>query len=131
MPVQKNKKLSLTPELLREIEIFSKHFLTLDEIAYNLGVKPEYFHSFCSKHKSAVDAVTSARSRTKAFVVGKLMEKVNDGNVAAIIFLLKTQFGFNDSVNPGFAESQRDKVIPKQLGTDANEAVRIYQEVMT
>lgn len=130
MALKKNKRLALTSELIREVQVFGEHFLTIDEIAYNLGVKPKYFQRFCEKHREVVEVISSARSKTKAFVVGKLMEKVNAGNVPAMIFVLKTQFGFHESVNVGLTESTRDKLIPKKLGTDPIEATRIYQEVM-
>lgn len=131
MPVHK-KKLVLTSELLREIEVFSKHFLTLDEIAFNLGVTPDVFQKFCAKHKKAVDAVTSARVDAKKYVVSKLWEKVEAGNLNAIFFVLKTQFGFSESmdVNLGFSKAKMPKIIPKKLGADLHDALRVYQEVM-
>lgn len=130
MSLEKNKKLALTSELIREIEVFSKHFLTIDEIAYNLGVKPKEFQRFCEKNRKVTEIISAARSRTKEFVVGKLMERVNAGNVAAITFVLRTQFGFHENNHAGLTEPTRDKIIPKKLGLDPIEATRIYQEIM-
>jgi len=48
-------------------------------------------HSMINKHPKLKEAVDDAREKNRDFAEGKLMMAIDEGNITAIIFYLKTQ----------------------------------------
>lgn len=67
----------------------SKGFVTV--IAKRLGITRSYVYQLQKKFSTFADAIKDEREGNKDFAESKLMEQINDGNVTAIIFYLKTQ----------------------------------------
>jgi len=127
---QRSKPFKLTDEVLKEIEILGGHGATLDNLRIYYGVRESKFYKICEENPAIVDAIFRGRTKTTFSVAGLLLEKAKGGNVAAMIFYLKTQGRWVEHHIPGLTDTPRDKVIPKSLGTDPVEASRIYQEIM-
>ena len=74
------------------------------------------------------------KAKTLELVVGKLMEKVLQGNLSAIIFYLKTQYRWSEHTT--FSGTFKNKAgaltkTPPLANVDPTEAAKIYSEIMT
>ena len=58
-------------------------------------------HDMINKHPKLKEAVDDAREKNKDFAEGKLMMAIDEGNIAGIIFYLKTQ-----AKDRGYVEKQ-------------------------
>lgn len=59
--------------------------------ARRLGVSRSAVYNAINRHKRVAEALQDARERTTDLAEGKLYGKINDGDITAIIFYLKTQ----------------------------------------
>lgn len=59
--------------------------------ARRLGVSRSAVYNAVNRHKRVAEALQDARERTTDLAEGKLYSKINDGDITAIIFYLKTQ----------------------------------------
>lgn len=59
--------------------------------ARRLGVSRSAVYAAVNRHKRVAEALQDARERTTDLAEGKLYGKINDGDITAIIFYLKTQ----------------------------------------
>lgn len=59
--------------------------------ARRLGVSRGAVYNAMNRHKTVAEAAADARERTTDLAEGKLYQKINDGDMTAIIFYLKTQ----------------------------------------
>ena len=59
--------------------------------AKRLGCNPKTVYRYLQRYPSLKDVLTEARENTLDFVESKLMKAIDDGNVTAIIFFLKTR----------------------------------------
>ena len=59
--------------------------------ARRLGVSRSAVYAAVNRHKRAAEALQDARERTTDLAEGKLYGKINDGDITASIFYLKTQ----------------------------------------
>lgn len=60
-------------------------------IAKNLGCSRMHVYRLIEKYPTAKEALANEREGVKDFAEGKLLEQINAGNIAGIIFYLKTQ----------------------------------------
>lgn len=86
-----SNKIILSPDQIKSVERMAKLGLTLDEIAYILRISPKTLDRRLEDDESVRLAYDTGRAIAKETVVGKLFEKIESGNIAAIIFWLKTQ----------------------------------------
>lgn len=59
--------------------------------ARRLGVSRQSVYTAINRHKQVAEALEDARERTIDLAEGKLVQQINEGNITAIIFYLKTQ----------------------------------------
>lgn len=59
--------------------------------ARRLGVSRSAVYNAINRHPTVAEAAEDARERTTDLAEGKLYAKINDGDITAIIFYLKTQ----------------------------------------
>jgi hypothetical protein len=67
----------------------SRGFVT--SIAKRLGCSRTYVYTLAKKYPTFQQAIDDEREGLKDFAEGKLMGQIDEGNIAAIIFYLKTQ----------------------------------------
>ncbi len=120
----------LNEKILKEIELLGGHGATVENLRIYYGVSERKFRTLCEKDSRIVDAIFRGRTKTVFGIAGLLIEKARAGNVAAMIFYLKTQGHWKENHEIGLSAISHDKIIPKKLGTDPVEASRIYLEVM-
>ena len=77
----------------------SRGFVTT--IANRLGCSRTYVYQLARKFSTFQQAIDDEREGNKDFVEGKLMKAINDDNITAIIFYLKTQ-----AKDRGYVEKQ-------------------------
>lgn len=59
--------------------------------ARRLGVSRSSVYNAINRHPTVAEAAEDARERTTDLAEGKLYSKINEGDITAIIFYLKTQ----------------------------------------
>lgn len=93
------KPVILTPELLQQVEDAAAKGITEGSIARKLfGVCQNTFIERKKAHPEIAEAIERGKARGEEFVVGKLFQAIEKGNVTAIIFFLKCQ-GWHDGNN--------------------------------
>jgi len=122
----------VTPEVLKEVEVMAGNGLTQIQIAAYYGVTYATLNNAKIRDKSLDFAIKKGKSKSILFVTGKLMEKIKQGNLSAIIFYLKTQAGWNEKSTLELKDKIKSKKSDYKLDTmDAIEASKIYQSIMT
>lgn len=59
------------------------------ELAHNLGISDTTLYARKKESAEFCDAIKRGKAKQKAFVIGKLIDAVTNGNVTAMIFYLK------------------------------------------
>lgn len=67
----------------------SRGFVT--QIAKKLGCSARHVYNLMEKYPAVVDAVREEREAQKDLTEGKLFDRIDSGDMTAIIFYLKTQ----------------------------------------
>lgn len=124
--------LEITNELLIEIEELAGKGLTQKQISAYYGITPVTWHKMKKKHSEIRISYKKGKSKTIAFVTGKLMDKIRKGNSACIMFYLKTQAGWREKSSSGDDNNVKSKKTLLKIETDDPiEAAKIYQQIMT
>ena len=77
-----------------------------------LGISRTSFYTYLKRYSTAQQALDDVRVRRHEFVENKLMQAIDEGNLTAIIFYLKTQ-----GKHLGYVERQ------EYAGPDGNEII--------
>lgn len=88
-------KRKLTEEEVARIEELAGQGLTAEQIAECLGVKRITLWRW-SKRSDVGAALERGRVKMYSVATGKLKEKIMEGNTSAIIFYLKTRWGWKE-----------------------------------
>ena len=73
------------------IEAIEKSRGFVSSAASMCGVSRRTFYRYLEKYATVKEALDDEREKRTDFVENKLMNAINDGNITAIIFYLKTQ----------------------------------------
>lgn len=84
---------------LKDIEECASRGFTHEEIADYLGIAARTFRHWCKIYPQVLAAYKFGRAKTKHYVVGRLFNHIDEGNLSAIIFYLKTKAGFSEFNN--------------------------------
>jgi hypothetical protein len=85
----------LTSDQIIQVEALAA-FLTIEDIAHYLGVSERTFHEIKNRNPEVSTAYKRGVAKIRAHVASKLMKQINNDNLAAIIFYLKTQAGWSE-----------------------------------
>lgn len=108
--------------------------LTIEQIAHYYGISSVTFHKMKRKDKEIENRIKKGKSAAIVTVSGRLMQLINEGNLTAIIFYLKTQAGWKENKNPVEIDPDDIKSTHQSYKidtTDPVEASKIYQSIMT
>lgn len=83
---------------LQKVEQYAQTGAKEAEIAKALGCSIRTIQNRKKDNQDFMDAFSRGRAKACIFVGGKLMELIKAGNVAAIIFFLKCQGGWKETV---------------------------------
>lgn len=83
---------------LEEVETLAGLGLDHDEIALSLGISEATLYRRKSDSDSFERAIKSGKAKAKRKVTSKLMEKIEAGDLGAIIWYEKTRLGFSEKI---------------------------------
>lgn len=84
---------------VKQVEELAGRGLTRHQIAAALGMCPATLYNRQNDDPEFAKALERGKAQTIAMVAGKLMDQVNEDNLAAIIFYLKSQAGWSEKQN--------------------------------
>lgn len=125
----------VTEQRIKEAEILAGRGLTQQQIADYWGISKRTLARKSRENLDFYRALKKGKSKTIAYVTGKLMEKIKEGDKASIFFFLRTQAGWRyadlENTNPSYEEIGDDSEEEQAINTDdPNEASKTYQYIM-
>lgn len=70
--------------------------MTQGQIADHFGISVKTFQRVMERQPDVMTAYKKGKSSKIKYVASKLMDKINDGDLTAIIFFMKTQAGWTE-----------------------------------
>jgi len=83
---------------LKQVESLAANGLTDEQIASALGISRTTLASRKRENEQFVQAIKKGKAKGVAVVTNKLMESIKGGNITAMIFFLKTQAGWKETI---------------------------------
>ncbi len=124
MPVGHPKK-TISDDQLIQIEEWGKLGLTQNQIAANLGMSAATLVNRKRECAKVAEALVRGKDRGISLVAGKLWQKIEEGNLTAIIFYLKTQAGWVDRPGDeppiGLPKASSKRYTPKKMKEPSND----------
>lgn len=81
-----------------QVEALAANGLTQEQIALALGISPATLYARKRENKEFVEAIKRGKAKGIALVTNALMTEIKTGNTAAMIFFLKTQGGWKETI---------------------------------
>ena len=81
---------------LAQVEILASRGLTKEQIADALGISQTTLYTRQRESADFVEAIKRGKAKAISFVAGKLQKLIDEGNLGAICFYLKTQGGWSE-----------------------------------
>lgn len=108
------EKKKLSSKEKDELETLSP-FLTSEQMADYFGIARSTFYNILERDSELNGRYKRGKSKAIAISAGKLMKKVQDGNMTAIIFHLKTKGGWKEAGNEPVNTSSSDELLQKLI----------------
>lgn len=118
----------ITPEVIKEIKGMAG-LMTQEQMWNYFGVGKDTWYDRKSKYPEMDEAIKMGSSKKILYVASKLMNEIENGNVAAMIFFLKTQGRWAEHSKVQVTETPK-KELPTTLGADPITASQTYQKIM-
>jgi len=83
---------------LAKVESLAANGLTQEQIALALGISESTLYNNKRENEEFAAAIKSGKAKGIAVVTNKLMESIKKGNMTGMIFFLKTQAGWKETV---------------------------------
>jgi hypothetical protein len=84
-------------KVIAEVERMGGLGLTMEQIAYNLGISPTTLYAKKRVFKQFSEAIKRGTARANAVVVNRLFEAAMNGHIVAMICWTKTRMGWKES----------------------------------
>jgi len=81
---------------IQEVEALAGLGFSEEEIAISLGISQDTIDRRKKENADIADAIKRGKAKAKRKVTSKLMEKIEAGDLGAIIWYEKTRLGFSD-----------------------------------
>ena len=103
-----SKKITLTDDQILQVEALSA-YLSIEQIADYFGFSEDTFYELKKRDPRVLRAYKKGKAKAIGIVASKLMKLIDQGDVTAIIFYLKTQGGWS-------TESKSNNIIKISFG---------------
>jgi hypothetical protein len=120
--------LLINDEVLKTVEALSSRGLTQKQIGMYFGVCESTIKRRFNDTPGMREHYDQGKAKRIYHVSGKLMERIDAGDISAIIFYLKTQAGWKDGSERTIESAPNVQLT--MTTTDPNEAAKIYQDIM-
>lgn len=81
---------------IAQVEQLASQGLSQQQIADSLGISERTLRNRKRESTEVAEAIKRGKAKGVAFVTNKLMQSIKKGNIAAMIFFLKTQGGWHE-----------------------------------
>ena len=109
---------------LKQVEALAARGLTQQQIADSLGISESTLYTNKRENVDFAEAIKRGKAKGIATVTNKLFAKIEEGNLTATIFYLKTQAGWKEtSVNEHI--SPDGSMTPKAVELTDDQLMRI------
>ena len=81
---------------LNRVEALASRGLSEEQIAQSLGISRSTLNNRKAESEQFVQAIKKGKAQGIAYVAGKLQKKIEEGDMTAIIFFLKTRAGWSE-----------------------------------
>ena len=117
--VKYRHKEDLTDEDLDKIKEYSSLGMRQEEIARLLNIAGSTFKYWLGDPDmpELKEALETGRANAKVIVTTKLFQQINEGNIVAIIFYLKTQCGWRETDKQKLSSSEVKLYLPEKFAT--------------
>lgn len=126
-------KFNVTPEIIKEVEILSGRGLTQEQTYQYYGISKDCWYDSVKRHPDLGVAFKKGKAKTISLVSGRLMKLIEQNNLSAIIFYLKTQGRWSEQLvfdeDDGTCSKPAFPAITLTVN-DPIEAAKIYQQIM-
>ena len=102
---------------LEQVEELASRGLTMEQIAISLGIGESTLYAKQKKSAEIREAIKRGKQRGVATIANKLYEAAEGGNMAAMIFFLKTQGGWTEKQIIETKDTTDEKDVAKTLTT--------------
>ena len=100
-----------------QVEELASRGLTKEQIAISLGIGQTTLYALQRKNEDFAEAIKRGKQRGVATIANKLYEAAEGGNMAAMIFFLKTQGGWTEKQIIETKDTTSEKDVAKTLTT--------------
>jgi len=83
---------------LAKVESLAANGLTQEQIASALGISESLLYQQKRENEEFAEAIKRGKAKGIALVTNKLMESIKNGNMTGMIFFLKTQAGWKETI---------------------------------
>ena len=81
---------------LEQVERLAAQGMTMEQIAYSLGIGESTLYAKKAKNKEIAEAIKKGKAKGIAKITNALFENASKGNLGAQCFFLKNQAGWTD-----------------------------------
>lgn len=131
---RKREKLKPTKETLEEIKKLARVFCTHAEIAAVLGITTTAWATFRKEHPEILDYIDDQALKTKADLRKMGVAKARSGDFRYFNALAKKELGWSShgesNIINVMPSHPKPEDIPDDIGSDPNDAAKIYQKLM-
>ncbi|QDP67039.1 MAG: hypothetical protein Unbinned4497contig1000_13 [Prokaryotic dsDNA virus sp.] len=93
MPAQPKQ---FTDDELLQIQKLAGKF-TVEQVSDFMGISRTTFYRMCERDERVMEHYKKGKANRFDVVADKLMDKINEGDLTAIIFFMKTQMGWKET----------------------------------
>lgn len=120
------KIITITEEHYSQVEALAA-YLTQEQIADFLGMGRTTFNERLDSDERLSEHYKKGKAKAVGKAASKLMEAVNDGNLTAIIFFLKTQGGWRETSKLDLSSEDGSMSPSNETGKAVLEAIKAKQ----
>lgn len=104
----------LTPDEIAQVEALAA-VLNAEQIADYFGIGRTTFYEIMKRQPDVAERYKAGKSKAVASIASGLLTQARKGNIAAMIFYLKTQAGWRETTHVDHSSSDGSMTPPKRI----------------